>query len=68
LGRAETVGHPMRYGVSFEFLQYFGLRGVHELPPIEKLETLPLILEREQEVKTVESANEIATEKTELAS
>ena len=41
LGRAETVGHPMRYGVSFEFLQHFGLRGVHELPAIDKLEVLP---------------------------
>lgn len=34
LGRAETVGHPMRYGVSFEFLQYFGLSSVAELPPL----------------------------------
>jgi segregation and condensation protein B len=42
LGRADTVGHPMRYGVSFEFLQYFGLRNVHELPPVEKLDTLPV--------------------------
>jgi segregation and condensation protein B len=42
LGRADTVGHPMRYGVSFDFLQYFGLRGVHELPPVEKLDTLPI--------------------------
>lgn len=42
LGRADTVGHPMRYGVSFEFLQYFGLRNVHELPPVEKLDTLPM--------------------------
>ena len=41
LGRAETVGHPMRYGVSFEFLQYFGLLGVHQLPPLEKLDVLP---------------------------
>ncbi|MCL5999369.1 MAG: SMC-Scp complex subunit ScpB [Chloroflexi bacterium] len=41
LGRAETVGHPMRYGVSFEFLQHFGLHGVNELPPIDKLEVLP---------------------------
>ncbi len=41
LGRAETVGHPMRYGVSFEFLQYFGLRGTHELPAVENLATLP---------------------------
>jgi segregation and condensation protein B len=41
LGRAETVGHPMRYGVSFEFLEHFGLRDVHELPPIDKLDVLP---------------------------
>lgn len=45
LGRAETVGHPMRYGVSFEFLQHFGLRGVHELPSVEKLEVLSTGLE-----------------------
>jgi segregation and condensation protein B len=42
LGRADTVGHPMRYGVSFDFLQYFGLRGVHDLPPVENLDTLPI--------------------------
>ena len=41
LGRAETVGHPMRYGISFEFLEHFGLRDVHELPPVDKLEVLP---------------------------
>jgi segregation and condensation protein B len=41
LGRAETVGHPMRYGISFEFLEHFGLRDVHELPQVEKLEVLP---------------------------
>lgn len=40
LGRAETVGHPMRYGVSFAFLEYFGLRGVHDLPPISQLDAL----------------------------
>lgn len=40
LGRAETVGHPMRYAVSFEFLEHFGLRGVHDLPPIDKLDVL----------------------------
>lgn len=41
LGRADSVGHPMRYGVSFEFLRHFGLKGVHELPPIENLDVLP---------------------------
>jgi segregation and condensation protein B len=41
LGRADTVGHPMRYGVSFEFLQYFGLKSTHELPPVTSLDQLP---------------------------
>ncbi len=42
LGRADSVGHPMRYGVSFDFLQYFGLKSTHELPSITQLETLPI--------------------------
>ena len=54
LGRTENLGHAMRYGVSFEFLQYFGLRGVHELPPVDKLETLPV------------ETGKIATENTEI--
>jgi len=41
LGRAETVGRPMRYGVSFEFWQHFGLGGIHDLLPIDHLDTLP---------------------------
>jgi segregation and condensation protein B len=41
LGRVETVGRPMRYGVSFEFWQHFGLGGIHDLPPIEHIDTLP---------------------------
>jgi len=41
LGRSEGPGHPMRYGVSLEFLQYFGLSGAHELPSVEHLEVLP---------------------------
>ncbi len=48
LGRAETVGRPMRYGVSFEFLQHFGLTGVHELPPLENLDVLPSGSERDE--------------------
>ncbi len=41
LGRADTVGHPMRYGVSFEFLQYFGLKSTSEMPPVANLDALP---------------------------
>lgn len=35
VGRAPTVGRPILYGTTFEFLQHFGLRGLEELPPLE---------------------------------
>lgn len=37
VGRAPTVGRPVIYGTTFEFLQYFGLRGLDELPPLDDL-------------------------------
>ncbi len=36
-GRAETVGHPILYGVTFEFLQQFGLESLQALPRWEEL-------------------------------
>jgi segregation and condensation protein B len=62
LGRADTVGHPMRYGVSFEFLQYFGLRGTHEMPPVENLATLPI-----ETPATPEGSNVVETTLSETA-
>ena len=40
LGRAETPGRPILYGVTSEFLQFFGLSSLAELPPLnlEELE------------------------------
>jgi len=35
LGRADTPGRPIYYGTSSEFLQYFGLESVDELPFID---------------------------------
>jgi segregation and condensation protein B len=35
LGRLETVGHPVLFGTTFEFLQYFGLDSLEALPPFE---------------------------------
>ncbi|WP_027417256.1 SMC-Scp complex subunit ScpB [Aneurinibacillus terranovensis] len=32
-GRAEAVGRPILYGTTKEFLEYFGLRSLDELPP-----------------------------------
>jgi segregation and condensation protein B len=34
VGRLETVGHPILYGTTFEFLQHFGLSNVNDLPPL----------------------------------
>jgi segregation and condensation protein B len=34
VGRAESVGRPILYGTTFEFLQQFGLKEVDDLPPL----------------------------------
>jgi len=36
VGRAETVGRPILYGTTAEFLQQFGLTSLSELPPLEQ--------------------------------
>jgi segregation and condensation protein B len=38
VGRLPQAGRPIVYGTTFEFLQYFGLRDLAELPPLEKEE------------------------------
>ncbi|MFH1724095.1 MAG: SMC-Scp complex subunit ScpB [Elusimicrobiota bacterium] len=35
VGRRETVGRPLLYGTTPEFLRHFGLRSIEDLPPIE---------------------------------
>jgi segregation and condensation protein B len=39
-GRKETVGRPMMYGTSKDFLMQFGLKDLNELPSIEDFEDL----------------------------
>ncbi len=39
VGRAPTVGRPILYGTTFEFLQHFGLSGLDELPPLDEPKT-----------------------------
>lgn len=36
VGRQETPGRPILYGTTPEFLQYFGLRSLEELPDLEE--------------------------------
>ncbi len=35
VGRLDTVGHPRQYGTTFDFLRYFGLTSLDDLPPLE---------------------------------
>jgi len=37
LGRKETIGRPLLYGTTQEFLRHFGLSNLGELPSIEEL-------------------------------
>jgi segregation and condensation protein B len=34
-GRVEGVGRPILYGTTYDFLNYFGLSSIEEMPPIE---------------------------------
>lgn len=41
VGRAESVGHPVLFGTTFEFLHQFGLASLKDLPPMEGLSIPP---------------------------
>ena len=38
IGRVESVGRPILYGTTFEFLQQFGLQSMQDLPDWQELE------------------------------
>jgi segregation and condensation protein B len=42
VGRAEVVGHPMTYGTTALFLEYFGLRSLEGLPAADELRRIPV--------------------------
>lgn len=41
VGRLEQVGRPVVLGTTFEFLQYFGVQSLADLPSLPELATLP---------------------------
>jgi segregation and condensation protein B len=51
-GRADSVGRPLLYATTTEFLQYLGLDGLKDLPSLEELETM--LAEREEEARRQE--------------
>lgn len=40
VGRLEKAGRPILYGTTFEFLQYFGIDSLKELPDLPEIEDL----------------------------
>ncbi|WP_440895773.1 SMC-Scp complex subunit ScpB [Amphibacillus sp. Q70] len=36
VGRKDAVGRPMMFGTTLDFLTYFGLRSIEELPPLNE--------------------------------
>ena len=35
VGRLDSVGHPALFGITFEFLRFFGLESTEDLPELE---------------------------------
>ena len=59
-GRKETVGRPILYGTTREFLDHFGLKGLSELPTLEELKGLastPTLAAEESEQPVVAEPN-----------
>ncbi|MGD1088081.1 MAG: SMC-Scp complex subunit ScpB [Verrucomicrobiota bacterium] len=42
VGRAEVIGRPPTYGTTALFLEYFGLRGLEDLPAADELRRIPV--------------------------
>jgi len=60
VGRKETIGRPLLYGTTQEFLRYFGLKNLSELPTIEDFAP--------QESPADDNAGEESTESSDLPS
>ena len=62
-GRKKVPGRPFVYGTTRQFLEYFGLKSLEELPKMEEFSTLANNAESQdieviEEGKTVEEQNE----------
>ncbi|HEY3217079.1 MAG TPA: SMC-Scp complex subunit ScpB [Candidatus Eisenbacteria bacterium] len=60
-GRSKVVGRPLLYGTTQEFLDYFGLRDLSELPRPEELRALVAAREPEQ-LEMLEVMAEVASD------
>ena len=63
VGRKETIGNPIIYGTTGQFLEYLDIEDLNELPEIERVEKL--FAEEIEEAAEKAAAEEIQTEKQE---
>jgi len=63
-GRAEVVGRPMQYTTTREFLEYFGLPSLEELPAADELRRIPV--QRPEALVTADAAAAAPTEQMSL--
>ncbi len=62
-GRSKVVGRPLLYGTTQEFLDYFGLRDLSELPRPEELRALVAAREPEQlDMMELEVVSQVASD------
>ena len=62
-GRSKVVGRPLLYGTTPEFLEYFGLRDLSELPRPEELRALVAAREPEQlDMMELEVVSQVASD------
>ena len=52
-GRAETVGKPLQYGTTDEFLKFFGLNKLSDLPKMSEIEELVTAAEQRNQTELV---------------
>jgi segregation and condensation protein B len=71
VGRKEVVGRPLLYGTTQEFLKYFGISSLNDLPPIEQFieqniqeQTTNLESSETESSTTTESITENISEQT----
>ena len=62
VGRQNTVGRPILYGTTFEFLRAFGLRSLADLPEMADLSALAALQNEETPAPEEPASQESATE------
>lgn len=63
-GRAKTLGRPLLYSTTTEFLKYFSLNGLDDLPRMEEIEELLAAVEPDnQQSLTLEEVKKAVSEK-----